>query len=232
MPEALKQVGEFTVEPPMPVRSNMDKYDKTTIVSIYPLPIENEIKYTIQPGVFNIPAGTYDKPSVVIIGASSWWMKVENMPPVEIRCSSGEVAHSIVNDYCTGIAGCDMDSRIPGIFFIPGASVSPEEVKMKYASALLTAKNKQDNWYKELVRIADSLWSRYNGNPLVIWDQMKLAARMLNLETKPWLADHFAALKTQCFACGNLKDPEFPVCPHCKTIDPTHPRAADIKRAE
>lgn len=229
MSEVFRQVGEFP-EPVTIPRSRLNKYDKSSIVSIFPVDIE-ETKHTIQPSLFKIPAGSIEHPSVLVVGPSSWWVHSDKHPPIEVPCSSPEIALSIVFDYCSGMLACDMENTIPGIFFIPGQAVTPEDVKKNYGSALATAKLKQDNWYRELVAIADSLWARSNGNPRVIWDIMRLAAKSLNLIDKPWIADMMAVSLTKCFACGKLKDPEYPICPHCRTIDPSHPRAKEIKVA-
>lgn len=218
---------------PAPIlpRSNINPFDKSTIVSIFPQRIE-EYKYTIQPQRFVIEPGTLKEPSILVIGASSWWSipASEHMPPIEVQCSSVEVADSIISDYVRGLVGTDPTSAMPGLFYIPGEH-DKLKILTKYASKLQEAKVKQDNWFKELVRQADAFWVRSGGNPLTIWDFMKLAARELNLNQKPWLADAYAIEKVKCYACGSMKDPAYPVCPICRAIDPHHKLSAEVKFA-
>jgi len=69
-----------------------------------------------------------------------------------------------------------------------------------------------------LVKLADSLWARSNGNPLAISDSMRTAAKELNLE-KDWMKDFRMVETVRCKACGSLLNPMFPVCPTCKAIN-------------
>jgi hypothetical protein len=211
------------------VRAPTNPLDKSTVVSIYPKHII-ERKPTIQPGVFEILPGTYDKPSVLVVGPSSWWKEIdENQPLLEIPHSSVQIADSIVRDYCNGIFGCDMGDRMPGLFYVPGAQLNKDgtadtkatiEWIMKEKRAdMISANLKQRNWFAELVKQADALWSRTNGNPLSISDDMKLAARELNFINKDWLADAQVMELVRCKACGSLKNPAYPICANCKAID-------------
>ena len=75
---AFKQARKKTVRAPV------NPMDKCTIISIYPKDI-HERKLTVQPGEFHIPAGTPEKPSILVVGPSSWWRDVgEDEPLLEI----------------------------------------------------------------------------------------------------------------------------------------------------
>jgi len=199
------------------IRGPVNPMDKTTIVSIYPSEID-EIKNTISPGRFIIPAGSYDNPSVVVVGPSSWWREIdEEQPLLEIPVSSIQIADSIIKDYCNGILGCNMADAMPGLFYIPG-SFNITEVRKSYKHELDAALVRQRNWYSMLVKLADSLWARSNGNPLAISDSMRTAAKELNLE-KDWMKDFRMVETVRCKACGSLLNPMFPVCPTCKAIN-------------
>lgn len=212
------------------IRATKNPMDKCTVVSIFPKEIE-EYKVTIEPGRFKIPAGTYEKPAVLVVGSSSWWKDIDvDQPMLEIPVSSIQIADSIVKDYCNGMLACNMADTMPGLFFVLGPQTQSDILK-NFKSSLETAKAKQDNWYQILVRLADSLWARTNGNPLVICDEMRLAARSLHFDDKPWLKDFQAVQKTPCQFCGNLRDTAYPICPSCKAIDQSHPLAKDIKFA-
>lgn len=225
----LRQVGEFVnLSKRKLIRSVKNPLDKCTIVSIFPKPIQ-EHKYTIEPGLFNIPAGTYEKPASLVVGPSSWWREIDlDQPMLEIPVSSIQIADSVIRDYCNGMLGCNMGDAMPGLFFILGEQ-NPLDIQVKFREKLAEVKTKQDNWFKILVRIADSLWARTNNNPLVIADEMRLAAKVLNFNDKPWLKDFITVELKPCQACGTLRNPSFPVCQSCKNVDLSHPLAKDLK---
>lgn len=200
------------------IRAPSNPLDKCTVVSIYPVRVR-EVKPTIQPGVFEIEAGTFDSPSLLVVGPSSWWKELdENQPLLEIPQSSIQIADSIVKDYCNGIFGCDMGEVMPGLFYVPGEQ-TVEDIRTKHIEELKQANRRQRSWFTFLVKAADSLWARTNGNSLAIMDQMRIAARELNLINKEWYKDNVAVELVRCKACGHLKNPDFPVCSNCKAID-------------
>src|SRR5437016_1403626 len=81
------------------IKSPINPLDKSTVISIYPKEITEE-KPTLQPGMFHIEAGSYDKPTILIVGPSVWWKEVdEQQPLLEITISSIQIADSIVKDY-------------------------------------------------------------------------------------------------------------------------------------
>lgn len=214
------QVGEFPglgANNRRTVRAPINPMDKSTVVSILPKRIlENKI--TLQPGVFEILPGSIEKPSILVIGTSSWWREVDiDQPLLEIPVSSVQIAHSIVTDYCNGLLGCNMSDLMPGIFYLPG-EFTREKVKAEHAALLKNAETKQRAWYKELIRIADILWARTNGNPLSISDDARLACRELNITNKPWLGDIQTMELIRCIACGSLRNPAFPICQSCHAI--------------
>lgn len=214
------QVGEFpglNQANRRTIRAPVNPLDKSTIISILPKPI-SERKATIQPGMFELPPGTYDKPALLVVGTSSWWREVdENQPLLEIPVSSVQVADSIVRDYCNGLLGCDMAEKMPGISYIPGV-YDVAKLKAEQLPLLNKLKQCQRNWFTELIRLADILWSRSNGNPLSISDDARLACKELNLQNKPWLGDMQAMELVRCIACGSLRNPQYPICQSCHAI--------------
>lgn len=199
------------------IRAPVNPLDKSTIVSILPKHII-EKKCTIQPGVFEIRPGTYDNPSILVVGPSSWWKEIdENQPLLEIPHSSIVVADSVVKDYCNGLIACDMADNMPGLFFVPG-EFTVDKIKKDHKDKLDAANIRQRNWFHALVRMGDAMWSRSNGNPLSISDDMKMAARQLNLINKEWLKDSQVMELVRCQACGSLKNPLYPICSNCKAI--------------
>jgi hypothetical protein len=202
------------------IRGPINPMDKSTIVSIYPRAIHEE-KWTIQPGIFDIPAGSFEKPVLLVVGPSSWWRQIDDQQPLlEIPISSIQVADSIVKDYCNGILGCNMNDKMPGLFYMPGV-VTLEELKKQHIALLQKYQQIQKNWFLECVRLADILWARTNGNPLAISDIARLACKELNILDKPWLKDSQTSELVRCKFCGNLKNPIYPICSVCHlTEDP------------
>lgn len=216
----MSQIGEFpglNQTNRRTIRAPINPLDKSTIVSILPKQI-SERKATIQPGVFEIPPGTYEKPAVLVVGPSSWWREVdENQPLLEIPVSSIQVADSVVKDYCNGLLACNMADQMPGLLYIPGV-FTVEKLKTEHTPLLLKAQAGQKKWFLELIRIADILWSRSNGNPLSISSDARLACKELNIQNKPWLGDIQTAELVRCIACGSLRNQNFPICQTCKAI--------------
>ena len=199
------------------IRAASNPMDKSTIVSIYPRGFI-EKKVTIQPGIFVVPAGRRKKPSILVVGTSSWWKEIDpDQPPLEITVSSIQVADSIIRDYSNGLLACDMGGAMPGLFYLPG-DWKVEEILERNIAELDDAEVKQNKWYKNLVERADTDWARSNGNPLSVSDLMRLAAVELQFTDKPWLKDFKTMLLENCPACGQLRDAQYPVCQHCHNV--------------
>lgn len=211
-------------------RAPRNSLDICTVVSIFPKAVV-EYKPTLEPNTWVIPAGSMEKPGICVVTGASWWKDYDpDQPILEVMNSSIQIAESIVRDYCNSILGCNMSTAMPGLFFVEGKHTS-EEIKIRFSLKLAEVNLRQMSWYKELVRLADSLWTRANGNPLVIWEEMKTAALALNLTEKAWLKDHQQSELVRCFACGNMRNPAYPICPTCKVVDQTHPLSKDLKFA-
>jgi hypothetical protein len=210
------------------IRGPVNPLDKSTVISIFPKEIV-EYKHTIQPGKFEIHSGTYDKPAILVVGPSSWWRDIDiDQPLLEIPVSSIQIADSIVKDYCNGYLGCNMGDCMPGLFYMPG-EITLEQIRTEHKKKLDTAQTKQKNWFSLLVKMADALWARSAGNPLAISDDMRLAARELNLSSnKDWMKDFTMVSMVRCKACGALKNPEFPICATCRFPDPAHPMTKQL----
>jgi len=224
-------VGAFPgIENPNKItrRAPVNPLDKSTVVSIFPKHIV-ETKPTIQPGIFEIQPGSYENPAVLVVGPSSWWREIDDdQPLIEIPVWATQISDAIIKDYCNGLLACNMLDCMPGMFHLPGQHTSVN-IKKDYKPLLDLALDKQKRWYLALVKLADSLWARSNGNPVAIPDDARLAARSLDLHSKEWLKDYQMVELVRCIACGSLKNPAFPVCPTCKAIDQKHPDAGSLK---
>jgi hypothetical protein len=199
------------------IRTPPNPNDKSTIFSIFPREIV-EVKYTIEPGKFVIPAGTIKSPGRLEVGPSSWWAEIDHSQPLlEVPVGSIAIAESVVKDYCSSILGYANGLRSPGIFYVPG-SVTVAQMRTAFTAIFDDVVAQQKAWFVALVDIADALWARSNGNPMVISDDMKLAARELGLEYKDWLKTYKQVELIKCVACGTLNQDTVIVCPNCKVV--------------
>jgi len=206
----------FSIRNKRTIRGPVNPMDKCTIFSIYGKTIE-ERKPTIQPGYFVIPAGSYEAPSRLVVGSSSWWREVNlDEPLLEIPHGSVQIAESVVRDYVIGLLARANDAQ-PGLFWVPG-EMTVKQLKAEHPHILEKAKIMQDKWYEALVKLADIGWSRTNGNPLSINDDMRMAANALRLTQKEWMQDFKMMETVACIACGQARNPKFPICPNCKTV--------------
>lgn len=216
LPVAAFSGGQLTGLHRRTIRSEVNPYDKATVFSIYPKSIP--VCYvTVQPSDYLIPAGKDNAPGRLVVGPCSWWRDIDpEQPLLEIRVSALQVADSLVRDYCNARWGSNMGDSMPGLFYLPGEK-TVEEMKKEAGHLLVTAIQKQRNWYRELVKQADSMWARANGNPLAIDDTARIAAHELGLE-RDWRSNYKATEMVKCVACGQLRDPLFPICSHCHAV--------------
>lgn len=199
------------------IRAPENPMDRATIVSIYPKKID-EKKHTLTPGRFVIEAGSYENPSITVIGPASWWKEIaDDEPLLEIPQGAITMADGIIRDYANGLLECNMADSMPGLFFLPGVW-DLNSIREKHKNLLELANAKQRNWYVAMVRMADADWARSNGNPLAISDDQRMAARELGYTDKEWLRDSVARELVKCVACGSLRDNNYPICPTCKSV--------------
>lgn len=232
---SLREMNRRTVKGPS------NPLDKSTLVSIYPRPIKFR-NVTLSPGIWRLEAGSVENPAILVIGPSSWWRDVgPDEQLIEIVQSSVQIAESLCKDYLNGLFACNMHDSMPGLFFIPGCQQDSmnnvevdktrEWVKTSYSHLLKAAVITQSNYWRNLIKYGDALWARSNGNPLVINDETRLAAKLLGVQDKDWMKDHQNQGQVRCFACGSFKSPDYPICTQCHSIDPSHPKAAMIQKA-
>lgn len=205
------------------IRGDVNPWDKATVFSIYPQEIV-ERKLTLYPELFVIPAGKPEAPGRLVVGTSSWWRDIDpEQPMLEIPVSAVVVADSIVKDYNNSRIGSNMGDAVPGIFYLSG-DISIKELVERFAPVLEDAIVKQRNWYNVLVKMADALWARTNGNPLSIPEDCKIAAKELGF-SRDWVQNFIRIEMIPCVACGALRNPNFPICGNCKNV-------VDKKKAE
>lgn len=212
------------------VRGPDNPLDKSTIVSIYPKPIKFK-NVTLTPGRWRIEAGNFENPAMLIVGPSSWFKDVAiDEPLIEIVQSSVQIAESLCKDWMNGLFACNMVDSMPGLFFIPG-KMSLDKIRNDYGGLLSKAMDHQNNYYATLIKYGEALWARSNGNPLAVNDEMRMAARAMGRQDVEWMKQEVNTGMRPCFACGEFKNPAYPICKSCGTVDPEHPKAHLIVKA-
>lgn len=201
-------------------RAPVNPMDKSTIFSIYPKAV-HEVHCTVQPGVFDILPGSVDKPTLLVVGSSSWWKELDDEQPLlEIPNGSVQVADAIVKSYCSGLVAVNMQDSMPGLFWVPGEfNIDNLRTDKKLIKAFESAKLKQNNWYDAIIKITNSLWARTNGNPLVVSDEARLAAKERKMDDVDWMKSFTMVNRVPCVACGTPRDSKFPVCSVCRHVD-------------
>lgn len=186
---------------------------KATIVSLYP-DVITEVKHGMFPTRFVIPAAERDDFSLLHIeDAFHYVIAVGIEDPIRYPVPAEEVANSIVNDFCSAFIGIDNDSK-PGLFFLPGHA-SKTEISLMHKSELDAAKTRQNNWYKNLVAMADDTWARTRQHKSIS-DLQRTAAKQLALK-RDWTS--VVPEKDElCPACKVSVHPDAIICHNCKTI--------------
>jgi hypothetical protein len=219
-------------------RMPVNPLDKSTIVSIYPEEI-HEVKPTIFPGYFHIPAAKMGDFETAIIGPSSWWKELDpDEPALEIPVSSVVIADSVIRDWAVGLEACNMGDKKPGLFAVPGAhdkksiiGYKSSETGKSFGDLLADAMQFQKNWFAEIVNRTDVFWAASNGNPMVVSRYAKMAAIYLKMN-RTWMETTKALAMSPCPACGNMINPSYPVCMHCKNIiDPVKAKELNLQFA-
>jgi len=209
------------------IRAPVNPMDKATVISIYPKEI-NETKFTIEPGVFHIDKGSFEEPALLVVGPSSWWREIDDEQPLlEIPVGSIQIADSIVKDYCNGLLAYVVDISSPGLAYVAGEH-DIKSIKKNFPHVLDNLNRIQRQWYVELVNLTSSLWAMSNGNPRVVSGDARLGAKELALQNIDWMENFEAMDMIRCIACGQLRNPKFPVCMHCHNVDMSHPAAKNL----
>ena len=197
----------------------IDQQDKSTVISLFPLPITEE-KPGIYPGRFFIPACT-GSPVLVEIGQSVHYVDVgEDRPMLQVTYPSIEIARSIVEDFIRAQLAVSDDGTVrPGLTWLRG-SVSTLDLKSKHAPILKTLQAQHHAWLTELVKLADDDWEKYHKHT-VVSELQRIAARCLGFtgKEKEYLLDFIPEAKSEsCPACGSQVSGGIIVCPFCRCI--------------
>lgn len=186
-----------------------------TVVSIMPFALK-EHKPQIYPGYFQIPASKDGSIQCLPVGDSIHWMEspFKGMPPIKITETSKVMARSIINDYVEAQLAIDSNA-FPGIFWVEGHYGSGG-IKQDHKAKLEAVRDAQNNWFVNLVRIADDDWQKSHQHQ-AISDKQRFAAKALGLD-REWLSVTSDFIPVKCPACKEMVHPEAIVHAACGYI--------------
>lgn len=206
---------DFTLEnvesaPKVPF-SNMN----CTVVSLVPYPVK-ELKPNIIPGYFQVARSVDGKPSVLPVGDSIHWIEspFPKGKPMKMVESSRDIAKAIVNDFIESQLALDSDAG-PALFWVEGHK-SAEQVIKEFPNQLEAAKNRQNNWFISLIRLADDDWTRYHQHR-GISDIQRYAAKTLGMD-RDWMQSTIDNATVPCPLCRTQVSMEAIICASCNYI--------------
>ncbi len=190
-----------------------------------PFPVKAD-KPGLQPAEYIVPAAVRGGPAVLVVKDGSRGIYLDHDRGSEtVMVNAEKIARSIVNDYIISQPASD-SSAGPGIFWVKEER-TVGQVREKFPQKLETARKKQNNWWVNLVRLADDLWTA-NRKMAQISDLDREACRQLALK-RDWLDDSPDSIM-KCPACTVLISVDSVLCFACHAIIDEE-RIKDIKFA-
>ena len=110
----------------------------------------------------------------------------ENRPALVVPEPSDRVCASICRDFAIGIMGYEPGRAEPGLTWVQG-EYGPSVVEKMMAPQMATLRERQNEWFKNLVVIADDDWSKLHMRRAISGLQ-RVACRCLGLE-REWNID-------------------------------------------
>lgn len=186
-----------------------------TIVSMYPADIM-EFKPGLVPNNFRIKGARVDDFEILVVGDARFPVYLDgDRGSIWVTTPALVLAQSIVSDFIKAQHGFEVDSCHPGMFFVPGERTKLE-IKQKFEPMLVEAKEKQVNWFKRLIFLADDDWAKYHRH-LTITDTQRFAAKYLKI-TREWSIEVNPTDFKPCPACANQILSAAIRCQHCSTV--------------
>jgi hypothetical protein len=192
--------------------------EAATLVSIAPC-IIRETK-PILPSEFFLAKGSFENPSILLVGKGINDIYVgeergqagPKRSVIRVPVEADVIAAAIVVDWQDAQYGTLPPDAIPGFFWVPGhvtiASLGKE---------LIEADQRQQAWFKNLVKLADDDWNKFRQHK-TISDIQRYACNALKLE-RPWLLDNEIVMAlSECPSCFEKVHPKAIVCSHCSYI--------------
>lgn len=186
-----------------------------TLVSLLPRELSEE-KVTLIPRFYGVPAAKNGELGILHIGDASFWqmLEAERGGPIQQIVKAEDVAKSIIMDFNNAQLEYRFEQAQPGLFFVEGKFDS-DEIKVKFPELVTKYKVLQENWFKALVDLANSEFSRTR-QIRVVSDLQRMAAIALGMKPE-WLIDHQIRTLT-CPLCMTNLSPGAAICHVCKAI--------------
>lgn len=188
-----------------------------TIVSIAPCEFREE-KPSVIPKSFIIPkCSDVKKPVFVHIpSAVSFEYIDEQRGNKTYPIDSYTLAKGIVADIVNVMFGKDNDKNaFPGLTAIPEDITTIEQLNKHHVGLIKQLEEKQLNWYKHLVYIADDDWAKFKQHKMI--SSLSIAAANYLGLKREWVVD-FNATALQCPACMSYIPSGAVICRHCLTV--------------
>jgi len=189
-----------------------------TVVSLLPIALREEKPHML-PSTFIIQASSKGDFSILHVGEGIHWIPnplvEEGKPNSSFRqiTSPGEMARSICEDYKYANISISENAE-PGLFWVHG-KLMKDEIRKHHSSELAIAEEKQKNWFRNLVALADADWNK-NHNMLAVSDLQRKAAEYLGVN-KEWVKLN-PQETVNCPFC-TIPIPTFAIiCPNCKQV--------------
>jgi hypothetical protein len=188
----------------------------STVVSILPLEIRDS-KPNLYPGNFIIPAGMINKPGLLEVTKSVFYIPMAfGAPSLQAASSCLEVAESIVRDYVDALIGISDDNR-PGIWVENQTFKDSQEAAIVLMPEIQKRIVAQRNWFVSLVNLADAEFRQHN-QANSISSLQKLAARELNLKDRPWMITLDQLSVNNCPMCFSQVNAAAVMCGACRYV--------------
>lgn len=187
----------------------------SSVVSFSRMPINEEMP-GMQFGLYSLPPSIGTIPSILHVQDSYYYKPDIDGMQDRVLVVSPQIVESIVSMHVSSQLQAGPDSH-PAVFALPNEEVTVDDVLSKFKSQAKIALEKQRNWFKSLVMLADDDWQRLK-NHRMISDIQRIAARELGLE-REWLMAEMDIVHVECPFCGSdLLNPDAPICPHCGKV--------------
>ncbi len=185
-----------------------------TIINLMPLEI-NESKPHILPSTFKIPPAPKDGISVFHVGEGIHYIP----SPFDNRSfkqttNPMEMARSVCDDWRSSHIALGEGAE-PGLFWVEGR-LTAKEAEKSCKAQIEVARKKQNQWFQNLVAMADADWNK-NHNMLSISSLQKMAADCLG-QVRPWQQEVGIKVLKDCPFCKASIDPDSVKCFNCKEI--------------
>jgi len=178
-----------------------------TLISLLPFDLV-EAKPGLNPNEYIIKKSEDNKIGLTIIPNNIFYLinpdplaDAKDTRNIKVPVPAIEVAQSIINDYVNALLGVNPPEAVPGLVAVSGDYTDKKEVGIKFMKEIMFARTNQNNWFRNLVDMADDSWSKTH-SPISISDLQRFACRSLELK-RDWLNPLPSEQVEKCPVCKN-----------------------------